>query len=124
VLADRSRADGRESAERFTLDDLPRCSAGLLLGDVVAAGTPILLVHGWSTTGSVFTLLRRTLRRRGFGRVIPSTTARSRRTCAPPRPRLARVVEQTCEETGYERVHVVGHSSAGSSRATTSAPVS
>ncbi|MBW3630804.1 MAG: exodeoxyribonuclease VII large subunit, partial [Gemmatimonadetes bacterium] len=27
--------------------------------------------------------------------------------------RLARLVEQTCEETGYERVHVVGHSLGG-----------
>jgi len=35
-----------------------------------AAGTPILLVHGLIDNRSVFTLLRRTLRRRGFGRVL------------------------------------------------------
>ena len=43
---------------------------GLLMGDVVAAGTPIILVHGLVDNRSIFTLLRRALRRRGFGRVI------------------------------------------------------
>ena len=113
VLSDRSRADGRESADRFTLADLPPVQRGLLLGDVVAAGTPILLVHGLVDNRSVFTLLRRTLRRRGFGRVIPvnySPFTQDVRTAAQG---LARIVEQTCEETGYERVHVVGHSLGG-----------
>ena len=40
------------------------------MGDVVAAGTPIILVHGLVDNRSIFTLLRRALRRRGFGRVI------------------------------------------------------
>ena len=113
LLAERSRGDGRESAERFTLDDLPPVQRGLLLGDVVAAGTPILLVHGLVDNRSVFTLLRRTLRRRGFGRVIPvnySPFTSDVRTAAEG---LAQLVEQTCEETGYERVHVVGHSLGG-----------
>ena len=64
ALAERGRRAGRETAERFTLDDLPPASRGLLLGDVVAAGTPILLVHGLVDNRSVFTLLRRALRRR------------------------------------------------------------
>jgi acetyl-CoA carboxylase carboxyl transferase subunit beta len=65
-----------------------------------------------------------------------STTARSSRSCAAPAPprlrprphaellavhpgrahgggRLERLVERTCAETGYERVHVVGHSLGG-----------
>ena len=42
---------------------------GLIVGDVEAAGTPILLVHGVVDNRSVFTVLRRGLRRRGFGRV-------------------------------------------------------
>ena len=113
VLAEKARADGRESAERFTLDDLPPMQRGLLLGDVVAAGTPILLVHGLVDNRSVFTLLRRTLRRRGFGRVIPVNYSPFTQDVRAAAAQLARLVEKTCEETGYERVHVVGHSLGG-----------
>lgn len=113
VLSDRSHPDRRESAERFTLADLPPMQRGLLLGDVVAAGTPILLVHGLVDNRSVFTLLRRTLRRRGFGRVIPFNYSPFTQDVRTAAARLARLVEKTCEETGYERVHVVGHSLGG-----------
>jgi pimeloyl-ACP methyl ester carboxylesterase len=113
VLSERARAEGRESAERFTLGDLPPLQRGLLLGDVVAAGTPILLVHGLVDNRSVFTLLRRTLRRRGFGQVITVNYSPFTQDVRTAATRLARLVEQTCEETGYERVHVVGHSLGG-----------
>jgi triacylglycerol lipase len=108
VLAAKGRADSRETAERFTLGDLPPMQRGLLLGDVVAAGTPILLVHGL-----VDNLLRRTLRRRGFGRVIPVNYSPFTQDVRTAAARLARLVEKTCDETGYERVHVVGHSLGG-----------
>ena len=113
VLSDKGRPDARESAERFTLADLPPVQRGLLLGDVVAAGTPILLVHGLVDNRSVFTLLRRTLRRRGFGRVISVNYSPFTQDVRTAAERLARLVERTCEETGYERVHVVGHSLGG-----------
>ena len=113
VLSDRARPVGRESADRFTLGDLPPVQRGLLLGDVVAAGTPILLVHGLVDNRSVFTLLRRTLLRRGFGRVIPVNYSPFTQDVRTAATRLARLVEKTCEETGYERVHVVGHSLGG-----------
>ena len=113
VLSEKARADARESAERFTLGDLPPVQRGLLLGDVVAAGTPILLVHGLVDNRSVFTLLRRTLRRRGFGRVIPVNYSPFTQDVRAAAARLAHLVEQTCEQTGYERVHVVGHSLGG-----------
>jgi pimeloyl-ACP methyl ester carboxylesterase len=83
------------------------------MGDVVAAGTPILLVHGLVDNRSVFTLLRRTLRRRGFGQVIPVNYSPFTQDVRTAAARLARLVEKTCEETGYERVHVVGHSLGG-----------
>ena len=113
VLGEPGRRGGREHADRFTLADLPPMQRGLLLGDVVAAGTPILLVHGLVDNRSVFTLLRRALRRRGFGQVLtlnysPFTT--DVRTAAA---QLAALVEKTCLETGHERVHVVGHSLGG-----------
>jgi pimeloyl-ACP methyl ester carboxylesterase len=113
ILSERARPDRRESADRFTLADLPASSRGLLLSDVVAAGTPILLVHGLADNRSVFTLLRRTLRRRGFGRVLTvnySPFTQDVRTAAAA---LGRLVEKTCAETGYERVHIVGHSLGG-----------
>ncbi len=113
VLQEKSRGSGRESAERFTLDDLPPVQRGLLMGDVVAAGTPILLVHGLVDNRSVFTLLKRALRRRGFGRVLTLNYSPFTQDVRAAAARLAALVERTCDETGYERVHVVGHSLGG-----------
>lgn len=113
VFSEKARAVTRESAERFTLADLPPVQRGLLLGDVVAAGTPILLVHGLVDNRSIFTLLRRALQRRGFGRVLTLNYSPFTQDVRSAAARLARQVEQTCEQTGYERVHVVGHSLGG-----------
>jgi triacylglycerol lipase len=113
LSAERRREKAREELDRFTLSDLPPVQRGLLMGDVVAAGTPIILVHGLVDNRSIFTLLRRALRRRGFGRVIAldySPLTQDVRTVAA---RLEQLVERTCEETGYERVHVIGHSLGG-----------
>jgi hypothetical protein len=113
VLGEPGRRSGRETAERFTLDDLPPASRGLLLGDVVAAGTPILLVHGLVDNRSVFTLLRRALRRRGFGQVLTLNYSPFTQDVRSAAVRLAELVERTCEATGHERVHIVGHSLGG-----------
>ena len=112
VLGEGGRS-GREQADRFTLADLPPGQRGLLLGDVVAAGTPILLVHGLVDNRSVFTLLRRALRRRGFGQVLSLNYSPFTSDVRSAAERLAHLVESTCEQTGYERVHVVGHSLGG-----------
>lgn len=103
----------RQPEDRTSLDGLSPIKRGLLIGDVVAAGTPILLVHGLIDNRSVFTLLRRALLRRGFGRVVTmnySVRTQDVRTAAGG---LARLVEAICVETGYEKVHVVGHSLGG-----------
>lgn len=113
VLGEKARPDHRALADRFTLDDLPPVQRGLLLGDVVAAGTPILLVHGLVDNRSVFTLLRRALRRRGFGQVLTVNYSPFTQDVRTAAAQLARLVEKTCEQTGYERVHVVGHSLGG-----------
>ena len=60
----------RRSATGTASTHLPPLQRGLVIGDVEAAGTPILLVHGMVDNRSIFTLLRRGLRRRGFGRVL------------------------------------------------------
>ena len=113
AVSERSRSTAREGLERFTLGDLPPVQRGLVMGDVVAAGTPILLVHGLVDNRSIFTLLRRHLRRRGFGRVISLNYSPFTSDVRDAARRLAALVERTCEETGYERVHVVGHSLGG-----------
>ena len=113
VLDERARSGSRESAGRFTLDDLPPLQRGLLLGDVVAAGTPIVLVHGLVDNRSVFTVLRRALRRRGFGQVLTLNYSPFTSDVRAAAAQLAALVERTCEETGHERVHVVGHSLGG-----------
>lgn len=103
----------REYTQHHSTEALPLQHRGLLVHDVEAAGTPIILIHGVVDNRSVFTLLKRGLRRRGFGRIITvnySPLSDDIRTVAK---RLADVVEEVVHETGYERVHVVGHSMGG-----------
>jgi hypothetical protein len=103
----------QEVLHRTRLADLPPVQRGLLVGDVEAAGTPIILMHGIVDNRSVFALLRRGLRRRGFGRVVTVNYSSLTGDIRVLAGRLGEVVEQVCEETGYERVHVVGHSMGG-----------
>jgi hypothetical protein len=103
----------RDQLDRFTLSDLPPVQRGLLMGDVVAAGTPIILLHGLVDNGSIFVTLRRSLRRRGFGRVITLNYSPLSQDVRQVARRLSALIEKTCEETGYEKVHVVGHSLGG-----------
>ena len=103
----------RTAAERFTLTGLPPVHRGLLIGDVEAAGTPILLVHGMVDNRSIFTVLRRALRRRGFGRVWTLNYHVLTQDVRAAARRLEQAVEAICEETGYERIHVLGHSMGG-----------
>lgn len=98
---------------RMTLGDLPPLQRGLMVGDVVAAGTPIVLVHGLVDNRSIFSLLRRSLRRRGFGRVLTFGYSPRTSDVARAAERFGAQVERLCVETGYDRVHVVGHSLGG-----------
>ncbi|HTW20313.1 MAG TPA: alpha/beta fold hydrolase [Mycobacteriales bacterium] len=103
----------RPAAERYSLGKLSPVHRGLFIGDVEAAGTPILLVHGLVDNRSIFTLLRRHLRRRGFGRVWTMNYRIWTADLRDAAHRLASSVESICELTGYERIHVVGHSMGG-----------
>jgi len=97
----------------YSLGELPPIQRGLVIGDVEAAGTPILLVHGMVDNRSIFTLLRRGLRRRGFGRVVSINYSPWTTDVRVAAAHLAEEVEALVAETGYERVHVVGHSLGG-----------
>jgi pimeloyl-ACP methyl ester carboxylesterase len=103
----------RRQHHAYGVGHLPPVQRGLLIGDVEAAGTPILLVHGMVDNHSVFALLRRGLLRRGFGRVHTLNYSPLTRDVRAAAARLAEEVEALTAETGYERVHVVGHSLGG-----------
>lgn len=100
----------------YRTDDLPPSERGLVIADVRAAGIPILLVHGFADNRSVFAVLGRALRKRGFGMVyclnhsLLSTLTGDVRSAARD---LGREVERICEATSADQVHVVGHSLGG-----------
>ncbi|HEY0168032.1 MAG TPA: alpha/beta fold hydrolase [Jatrophihabitans sp.] len=98
---------------RYRIDTLSPLTRGLILADITASGRPVLLVHGIGDNRSAFTILRRTLRRRGFGRIVTVNysplTSDVRKAAAD----LARHVERVCQQSGYEQVFLVGHSLGG-----------
>jgi len=95
------------------IDDLSPQHRALLAHDAAAAATPVLLVHGMIDNRSIFTLLRRSLRRCGFGQVRTVNYSVFTSDIRAAAAELGRAVEQVCAETGYERVHVVAHSLGG-----------
>ena len=109
LIEERARAE----VDRYTLADLPPIQRGLVVGGVEAAGTPILLVHGMVDNRSIFALLRRGLRRRGFGRVLALNYSPLSDDVRVVAERLSALVESLCADTGYERIHVIGHSMGG-----------
>jgi triacylglycerol lipase len=99
--------------EIYHLGGLGPEQRGLVVGNVEAAGTPILLIHGMVDNRAIFTVLRRRLRGRGFGRVVApnySPMTSDIRTAARD---LSGAVEELVARTGYERIHMVGHSLGG-----------
>jgi hypothetical protein len=104
---------GRDSAFGYRVEHLPPIQRGLVISDVEAAGTPILLLHGMVDNRSIFTLLRLGLRRRGFGRVTTMNYSPFTADIRVAAAQLAEEVEALVAETGYERIHVVGHSMGG-----------
>lgn len=98
--------------ERHRLDGLPG-QPDLPPGVPEPASTPILLVHGMVGNGSIFTVLRRALRRHGFGPVHTVNYSPFTRDVREAARLLGRQVETLCARTGYERVHVIAHSLGG-----------
>ncbi|WP_350278684.1 alpha/beta fold hydrolase [Kribbella sp. HUAS MG21] len=98
---------------RLNLAGLGPAQRGLLVSDVRAAGTPILLAHGIIDNHTIFALMRRQLLRRGFSGLhtfsYSPLTLDVRRTAE----RMGREIEAICEATGSDQVHVIGHSLGG-----------
>jgi triacylglycerol lipase len=102
-----------EPRDRYTLSGLQPLQRGLLIGDITAAGTPILLVHGLVDNRSIFTRLHRSLRRRGFGRVETVNLPLYATDVPAAAEQLAAAIEDACQRTGCAHVHVVAHSLGG-----------
>ena len=94
VVADRA---GARVSQRRDLAGLSPVQRGLVVGDVEAAGTPILLVHGMVDNRSIFTVLRRGLRRRGFRQVRGHQLQPADRDVRVAATQLATRVEGICE---------------------------
>ncbi|SNR57687.1 esterase/lipase family protein [Blastococcus mobilis] len=85
----------------------------LFAADPLAARIPVLLVHGLVDNRSVFTVMQRSLRRRGFAHVCTWNYSPLLTDVARGADDLGRHIERICQQTGYDSVHVVGHSLGG-----------
>src|SRR5205814_7016482 len=70
-------------------------------------------VHGMVDNRAIFTVLKRGLRKRGFGRVVTINYSPVTNDIRQAARDLAAEVEALVAQTGYERIHVVGHSLGG-----------
>ena len=102
-----------DRTNRLTLNGLTPAQRSLLVGDVRAAGTPILLAHGIVDNHTVFALMRRQLLRRGFTRIHTFSYSPLTLDVRSTAERMGAEIEAICEESGSEQIHVVGHSLGG-----------
>ena len=91
----------------------PPSARALFAADPLAARIPVVLVHGLIDNRSIFTVMRRSLRRRGFTQVCSWNYSPLSSDIARCAADLGAHIERVCEQTGHERVHVVGHSLGG-----------
>ena len=95
-------AEQVERADRgYRIEHLRPHQRGLLVSDIEAAGTPI------------FTLLRRGLRSRGFDHLTTLNYSPIVSDIRVAAAHLGEEVERIVAETGYERIHIIGHSLGG-----------
>jgi len=85
----------------------------LFADDPLAARIPVVLVHGMVDNRSIFAIMRRSLRRRGFAQVSSWNYSPLVRDVESAAAALGAHIERVCQETGHDRVHVVGHSLGG-----------
>lgn len=91
----------------------PASVRALFSADPLAARIPVLLVHGLVDNRSVFSVMSRNLRRRGFASVCTWNYSPLLTDVARGAAALGAHIERICEQTGHDRVHVVGHSLGG-----------
>jgi pimeloyl-ACP methyl ester carboxylesterase len=91
----------------------PAAARALFAADPLAARIPVLLVHGLVDNRSVFSVMQRSLRRRGFAHVCTWNYSPLLTDVARGAADLGAHIERICHQTGYDSVHVVGHSLGG-----------
>jgi hypothetical protein len=91
----------------------PAIVRALFAADPLAARVPVLLVHGLVDNRSIFTAMRRGLRRRGFASVCTWNYSPLLGDAARGAADLGREIDRICARTGHDRIHVVGHSLGG-----------
>jgi triacylglycerol lipase len=95
------------------LSNLSPEQRGLVHHDVDAAETPILLVHGIIDNHAIFTVMERALRRRGFRTLAAYDYGLLTYNIPRAAVRLGEAIARLSAATGYERIHVIGHSLGG-----------
>ena len=85
----------------------------LFAADPLASRIPVVLVHGLVDNRSIFAVMRRSLRRRGFASVCSWNYSPLLRDVAKAADDLGAHIERICAQTGHDKVHVVGHSLGG-----------
>ena len=108
-----ARMEALRPDPRRRTGDQPAAVRALFATDPLAARVPVLLVHGLIDNRSVFTVMRRSLRRRGFTTVCSWNYSPFLSDIRRGAADLGRHIERVCAETGHDRVHVVGHSLGG-----------
>lgn len=108
-----TRTEQLRPVDRYRPGTQPPAVRALFADDPLAAHIPVVLVHGLVDNRSVFTVMRRALKRRGFAQVCSWNYSPLQRDVESAAAALGRHIEQICQDTGHERVHVVGHSLGG-----------
>ena len=94
--------------------DQPPAVRALFAADPLAARIPVLLVHGLVDNRSVFTVMQpQPAPARVRPRLLLELQPAARPTSPAARADLGEHIERICEQTGHDRVHVVGHSLGG-----------
>jgi triacylglycerol lipase len=108
-----TRTEQLRPDSRFRPGSQPPAVRALFADDPLAARIPVVLVHGLVDNRSIFTVMRRSLRRRGFAQVCTWNYSPLLRDVESAAAALGDHIEQICQQTGHERVQVVGHSLGG-----------
>jgi pimeloyl-ACP methyl ester carboxylesterase len=91
----------------------PASVRALFAADPLAARIPVVLVHGLVDNRSVFSVMQRSLRKRGFAHVCTWNYSPLLSDVSRGAADLGAHIEHICAQTGHDRVHVVGHSLGG-----------
>jgi triacylglycerol lipase len=111
LLSAPTRATNEHS--RHNLHGLTPEQRGLIHYDMDAAATPILLVHGFIENHAIFTVMERALRRRGFQMLTAYDYGLLTHSIPRAAIKLGKTIERLVTQSGYERIHVIGHSLGG-----------